>query len=134
MAFCKHCGTQLDENAKFCPSCGKETAEKPVYEGVIMEKNNDVESNKVMAVLAYIGILFLVPLIAAKDSPFAKYHTNQGLLNFLLSIAISIVSAIVPFLGILGIATLAFAIIGIINAVKGEMKPLPLIGQFTLLK
>lgn len=22
--FCKHCGTQLDKDSKFCPSCGKE--------------------------------------------------------------------------------------------------------------
>ena len=37
----------------------------------------DADKNKVMGILAY--VIFLVPLIVAKDSPFAKYHTNQGL-------------------------------------------------------
>ena len=40
---------------------------------------NDVQSNKVMAILAYFGILFLIPLLAAKESAYARYHTNQGL-------------------------------------------------------
>ncbi|MEI8042594.1 MAG: DUF4339 domain-containing protein [Verrucomicrobiota bacterium] len=38
----------------------------------------DVDKNKIFAVLAYLGILFLVPLLAAKESRFARYHTNQG--------------------------------------------------------
>ena len=29
----------------------------------------DVEKNKVLAMLSYLGILWLVPLLAAKDSP-----------------------------------------------------------------
>ena len=33
---------------------------------------NDVQSNKVMAILAYFGILFLIPLLAAKESAYAR--------------------------------------------------------------
>ena len=40
----------------------------------------DVEQNKVMAILAYFGILVLIPILAAKDSKFARFHANQGLL------------------------------------------------------
>jgi hypothetical protein len=43
----------------------------------------DIEHNKIFAVLAYIGILFLVPLLAAPQSRFARYHTNQGIVLFL---------------------------------------------------
>lgn len=39
----------------------------------------DVEQNKVMAILAYFGILVLIPILAAKDSKFARFHANQGL-------------------------------------------------------
>ena len=35
-----------------------------------------------------LGILCLVPILAAKDSPFAKYHANQGLVLFLLEIVL----------------------------------------------
>ena len=38
----------------------------------------DVQNNKVMAVLSYIGILVLIPILAAKESPFARFHANQG--------------------------------------------------------
>jgi len=36
MAFCRECGTQLADGAKFCPSCG--TAVTPVSEGITLEK------------------------------------------------------------------------------------------------
>jgi uncharacterized membrane protein len=102
----------------------------------------DVDKNKIFAVLAYIGILFLVPLLAAKDSKFARYHTNQGVVLFLAGIVCSFAGGIlslVPFVGCIAlpavmIAILVFMVLGIINAAKGECKPLPLIGQYTLIK
>jgi len=98
----------------------------------------DVEKNKVFAILAYLGLLFLVPLLAAKDSRFAMYHANQGLVLFLFDIACSAVM-IIPFLGwIIGgagwIARIVFMIMGIMNAANGQMKPLPLIGGIQLIK
>lgn len=108
---------------------------------------SDVEKNKVMGVLAYIGILVLVPILAAKDSPFARYHANQGLVLFLAEIALGIIGNTLGFalalsglwfllmlMPLFWLATLVLAIIGIINAVNGEMKPLPVIGGIKLLK
>lgn len=98
----------------------------------------DVEKNKFMGILAY--ILFFVPLIAARDSKFAMYHANQGLVLFLAGLAVSIIGSIIPFLGwliILPIGMLVvfiFGILGIINAAKGLCKPLPLIGGISILK
>ncbi len=97
-----------------------------------------MESNKLMAAISYIWILFLVPLFAAKDDAFARYHANQGLVLFLVSIALGII-AIIPFIGAIisaigGIVTFVFMILGIINALKGEMKPLPLIGGIEIIK
>jgi len=102
----------------------------------------DVDKNKIFAVLAYLGILFLVPLLAAKDSRFARYHTNQGVVLFLAAVVCSIGGAIlsfVPFVGCLVmpavmIAILVFVVLGIINAANGQCKPLPVIGQFKLIK
>ena len=103
-----------------------------------------------MAVLAYFGILVLIPILAAKESKFARFHANQGLILLITGVAYSIfvqvIIKIVSFIsyalaGIVGIALglawlllLVLAIIGIINAVKGEFKQLPLIGQFQILK
>lgn len=98
---------------------------------------NDVQSNKVMAILAY--ILFFVPLLAARNSPFAMYHANQGLVLFIIVVAAQVVLAVIPFIAfilspIVFLATLAFMIIGIINAANGQRKPLPFIGNIQLIK
>lgn len=97
----------------------------------------DIEQNKVMGILAYLGILFLVPLLAAPNSRFAKYHANQGLILFIFGMAGAVV-LLVPFLGwiiggVIWVAHIVFIIMGIINAAGGKMVPLPLIGQFKLI-
>ena len=94
----------------------------------------DIEKNKFMAILAYFGILVLIPIFAAKDSKFARYHSNQGLIlcivGILYSIGYSILSSIilaiswrlywlVSIIGILGLALLVWFVIGIINAASG---------------
>lgn len=102
-----------------------------------MFEKEDIEKNKAMAILAY--IIFLIPLLAAKDSKFAMYHANQGLVLFLVGLAVNVVGGIVPFIGwfvILPFGNLfvvVLVILGIINAAKGEAKPLPLIGGIKLL-
>jgi hypothetical protein len=50
---------------------------------------DDAEKNKIFGILAY--LVFFVPLLAAKDSPYAKYHANQGLVLFLVWISLAIV-------------------------------------------
>jgi uncharacterized membrane protein len=102
----------------------------------------DVDKNKAMAIVGYIiPILFFIPLVTeAKNSVFAKFHANQQLNLLLAAIAVNVVGGIIPILGwfiILPIGTimlLVFAIMGIINGAKGEMKKLPLIGGFELIK
>ena len=109
----------------------------------------DIQANKVMAIFAYIGILFLIPMFAAKDSKFARYHTNQGLLLFIVSAAYSFVFSIIafillfisPFLGIIvgllglvSIVFIVFMVLGIVNVVEGKAKELPIIGKFRILK
>ncbi len=87
---------------------------------------NDVEDNKLWAVLGYLGILCLIPLLGKKDSPFAQYHAKQGLV-----LLIGYVVSWIPFLGwIIGLGILILAIIGILNALGGKMTPLPLVGQY----
>ena len=88
--------------------------------------------NTGMGVLAY--ILFFVPLLTdAKNDPFVKYHVKQGLVLFISSIIVGIVGWI-PVIGwimpLLSLVLFIIFIIGIMNAVGGKQKPLPLIGQF----
>lgn len=99
------------------------------------KKSSDAEEHKAVAALAY--VVFVVPLLAAPNSPFAKYHANQGLLLFLYMVALNILGnlggiGIFTTLGNLGF--LVGMVMGIMNAVNGEMKPLPIIGKYQLIK
>jgi uncharacterized membrane protein len=110
----------------------------------------EIEQSKVISALAYLGILFFLPLVVQPVTRYGKFHANQGLLLLLTSIAggivIGILSAI--FLAIswrlvfistilnsifyIGVA--ALGILGIVNALQGKAKPLPVIGKLTLIK
>lgn len=100
--------------------------------------NKDAEENKVYGILAYIGILFLVPLLAAPNSKFAKFHANQGLVLFIAEVALGVVG-VIPFLGWLiwfcgSIVVLVLAIMGIIGAANGKMEKLPVVGDIQIIK
>jgi uncharacterized membrane protein len=103
---------------------------------------SDAEKNKLWAIVGYIiPILFFIPLVTeAKNSPFAKFHANQQLLILIGAVVVNVVGGIIPFIGwfiILPFGSLLliiFAIMGIINAVKGAMKPVPLIGGINIIK
>ena len=97
----------------------------------------DVENNKIISLFAYLGILFIVPLLAGKDSKYARFHTNQGIILFILYIILVFLSTF-PHIGwvftIAQIIVALLAILGIINAVTGKARELPLIGKFRILK
>lgn len=58
----------------------------------------DVEKNKVVALLAYLWVLFLVPLLIARKSQFAQAHAKQGLMLFIVQ-AVSSLVAWIPLVG-----------------------------------
>ena len=116
-----------------------------------------------MGVLSYFGILWLVPLVTGKHkgSQFIKQHLNQGIVISLLwvlvgaaAVALSFIRVSItqqswlggtyqayenPWWALMVSALLAFlvaalAIFGIIAAVSGKRKELPIIGKFQLLR
>ena len=178
MAFCGNCGHKYEEGTKFCPGCGAALAapaqpeaapppppQQPAapandFGAKLQSLNNtadstaqfdaaDIQQNKAMAILAYLGPLVLIPIFAAKGSKFARYHSNQGLLLLIACVAWSIVYGILSsiilaiswrlyfitsIIGLVSLVFLVLAIIGIINAANGRAKELPVIGKFRLLK
>ena len=116
----------------------------------------DIEKNKGMAILAY--ICFIIPLLAAPKSSFARFHANQGLLTFIAWCAaiigvviLALVHTLLSYVKIeilanffgciifllqpaLLVGALALTIYGIIQAANGEKKGLPLFGQIVLIK
>ena len=111
----------------------------------------DIDQNKIMGILSYFGILVLIPIFAAKESPFARFHANQGLVLLVTSILVGMATSLVGMLfglihidvltvlwnivsWLIRVAMFALMILGIVNAASGKAKELPLIGNFRILK
>ncbi len=90
-----------------------------------------VQEGKGVAWISYLGILVIIPILLQKDNPYTKYHIKQGIALLIVSIIWNIVW-IIPFVGlILGyigwVFLMVLMIMGIINALSGKEKPLPII-------
>ena len=153
MAFCGKCGAQVPEGTKFCGVCGAEVTGGSSYQavptGAPVTDERDANDNKAMGILAYLGPLVFIPMFAAKTSKFARFHTVQGFNLFLLDVAYGIVAGILSaiffavfwtvgwlfssLLSLVWIGVAVLAIIGIVNAAQGKMKPLPIIGKLHIL-
>ncbi len=110
----------------------------------------DIEQNKMMAIFAYLWLLFLIPLLGAPQSRFARFHANQGLVLFIFEVGAYILTALLSFLFLMispvlafigtilwllvGLGSLGLVILGIINASGGKAKELPLIGKIKIIK
>jgi uncharacterized membrane protein len=92
------------------------------------------EQDKIMLVLAYLGIFALIPLLTVKDSEFVKWHAKQGLV---MGIAISVLSIVINFIPIIGqilwcvmfVGYLVAVVMGITKSLKGERWPIPVVAD-----
>lgn len=101
------------------------------------QSTGGASQHKLWAIVGYIiPILFFIPLVSekTKNNPFARFHANQQLMLLIVwAVGSLLISAY--FLGVL-VQLFAFVlmIIGIVNAVSGKMKKLPLVGGVSLIK
>ena len=84
----------------------------------------DSKSTAIVCYFTWIGWLIAF-LAGQKEDPYAKHHLNQVLIIFIIGI--------IP-LGVTQIFAFVVWIMGLVNACQGEAKPLPLIGDWHLLK
>lgn len=84
----------------------------------------EIEEGKLFSAIGYLGILFLVPLLAKPENKFCRAHAKQGLV-----LAIAWIPAIIPFIGWLWwIFVLICMVMGIVAAAGGKYTKLPLFG------
>jgi uncharacterized membrane protein len=92
------------------------------------------DNRTLMGILAYIGILVLIPLLVEKNDSFVKYHVRQGLVLFVIEIGVWVIGSMIwmlaPVLMFVNLGALILAILGIVNVVNKKEAPLPLVGQF----
>jgi len=92
--------------------------------------SKDIEKNKAIAAIGYLCILFLVPLLAAKNSPYAQFHAKQGMVLFVGWVIVWVIG-LIPILGwIIGffgtILLAVLSLIGLIKALQGEAWEIPM--------
>lgn len=165
MKYCTKCGNCVNDDVKFCNKCGnpmgqttQQTSNDFVTNVSFLNDTpdttaefdpKDIEDNKIISVFAYLSWLVIIPILAAPNSKFARYHANQGLILAIIEtvwgIAQGILTAILfsiswklvfisSILSIVSIVFLIWLVLGIINVVNGKAKELPFIGKYRIIK
>lgn len=92
--------------------------------------------NKILAVICYFSLLFwAIAYIVSSKKPKTEYmmqHLNQGVILGIGEIIASIIQGAIG--GVLALVVFILAIMGIVYAIQGSSKPLPIIGQIRLFK
>lgn len=93
-------------------------------------EKQDIEKNKYIASLSYIGILVFVPLFLKRDSKFAQEHAKQGLILFIIGLLGSLVFRMSFIGGLIGLAVFIVCVLGFFKCLSGEFWEVPLVGGF----
>lgn len=162
MKICEYCGSQIDEKAKFCEHCGagqelQHEVSQPMHTeevsgvspNVAQDTSKQEQPKKSMAVLAYLSWLIFIPLLMAREDDFVRFHLNQALSLLLVKMLLMVISSrldgmvnTLPMLaarlgGLVAVVNLIrfiFVVMGLIYALQGRKKELPLIGRIRMLK
>jgi uncharacterized membrane protein len=91
------------------------------------------DQDKIMLVLAYLGVLSLIPLLSVKDSDFVRWHAKNGLALGIAGLLIIVVmNFLLPVVGCFlwpleTIAFVAVTVLAITKALRGERWRIPVI-------
>ncbi len=86
----------------------------------------DILEGKMYALLAYLSILCIIPLILKKENPFVLAHGKQGLVLFVAEAGVFVLSIILPWAySPLMFLLTAFSFWGIIAVLRGRTARLP---------
>ena len=101
---------------------------------IVDEKTiNEGKTTAIIAYITVIGLIIAIILNNDKKNAFAAFHIRQALGVGLASLVIGVLN-IIPYIGWLAFAVgsiLLFVmwIVGLINALSGKMKPVPVFGK-----
>ena len=97
--YCKTCRQPLPHDARRCPNCGAPVENTVPQSGArdftADYDPRDIQENRGWGILSYFGFLVLIPIFAARNSYFARFHANQGLVLFLFYACYSVLTRII---------------------------------------
>ncbi|MBE6570014.1 MAG: zinc ribbon domain-containing protein [Ruminococcaceae bacterium] len=148
MKVCPTCHLSFNDDANVCTQCGAQL--QTIVPQVSVQagpdhtaefQKEDISANKVLAMIPYLmgWIGIIITLLAAGTSAYAGFHVRQALKIQVCSTLVTIIGAIIPFLGwlaiaVFGIMVLVINIICFFSVCKGEAKEPPIISGLAFLK
>ena len=95
------------------------------------------KTTAIVSYLTLIGFIVAVVMHGSKKTSLGAYHLRQSLGLMIAWVAMIVVGMILAFIPVIGwladvvlwIGLVVLWFMGLLNAIKGEMKPVPLIGQ-----
>lgn len=162
MAFCKNCGNEIKEGTLFCTVCGaplEGTANAnqqanpqpnymvaapmvPVYDRTSEFDAEDIESNKVFAMISVIcGIVgVILTYLGAKESKYAMFYAKEVLKCFVLEMILAVITSIlmitiiVPIAAAIAIVVLYVCrIISFVTICQNKAVDMPVVRSFKFL-
>lgn len=90
----------------------------------------DVDEQKIMAALSYVGFLVLVPLFVSRDDKYVNWHAKQGLV-LLIGLILAVVAAqwIAMAGNVMFLVLLLVDVAALVQALLGRWWKIPIIGD-----
>lgn len=98
------------------------------------KKSAPIAGENVYAILSYLWVLCLIPILLKKENEFVVFHARQGLMLFIIEVGLGILG-IIPLLGpiistigmlVCGLLSLA----GIVQVLMGNKWKMPVIAEW----
>ncbi len=91
-----------------------------------------IKKGRALAWLSYFGLLLIIPAVIQRNNPYTVYHVKQGMglliVNVIMAFVCLFMNTSSVVCQIISAILLVINVIGILNAILGKVKPLPLIG------
>lgn len=114
-------------------SCGRYIIKEMVDQDINpKERDNviDVDEQRIMAALSYVGFLVLVPLFVSRDNKYVYWHAKQGLVLLIGLIVAVIATQWISAVGnILFLVLLLVDVAALSQALLGRSWKIPVIGN-----
>lgn len=101
------------------------------------QSSMDAKTASIVCYLTWIGLLIAV-IAGDKNDPFFKFHLNNAVIILISGLILGVV-CVIPIIGwLVGIVGEIFLfvcfIMGLVSAINGECKELPIIGKYQIVK